>query len=123
MMSIARVHTLAALGWMVFGMLFGLWMGAAETPQFRPFHIGMMLGGFLMLAAVGAIFRLWPEMEHWRYARLHLWTMEIGVLGLNLGTLVQNLTGNIALQALFSLPTILGAALLLHGFWVTAERT
>lgn len=122
MNSIARAHTLAALFWMLTGMLFGLWMGAAEKLQFRPFHIGMMLGGFLMLAAIGAIFRLWPEMERWRFARLHFWTMEIGVLGLNLGTLVQNLTGDITLQAVFSFPTIVGAALLFHGFWTTAER-
>lgn len=122
MMSIARAHTLVALGWALAGMLFGLWMGATEKLQFRPFHIGMMLGGFLTLAAVGAIFRLWPEMERYRFARLHFWTLQIGFLGLNIGTLVQNLGGGIVLQALFSLPTIVGTALLLHGFWVTSER-
>jgi hypothetical protein len=123
MTSIARAHTLSALLWMLTGMLFGLWMGAVEKLQFRPLHIGMMLGGFLTLAAVGAVFRLWPEMERYRFARLHFWTLQIGILGLNIGTLVQNLTGNIALQAVFSLPTLLGTALLLHGFWVTADRS
>jgi len=121
MTTIARAHVLAALIWMIVGMVFGFWMGATNALQYRPFHIGMMLGGFLTLAMVGAIFRLWPEMESYRFAKLHFWTLELGVLGLNLGTLVQILTGNIAVLVVCSLLTMFGTALLIHGF-VTATK-
>jgi cbb3-type cytochrome oxidase subunit 1 len=75
-----------------------------------------------MLAIYGVTYRLWPQLEAARLARLQFWLAALGVLLLILGTIQQVLTGSVVVVAIGAAVTIAGAGLLLYLFAMVTRR-
>jgi hypothetical protein len=120
MRNLSRAYMLAALSWLLAGMALGLWMGATDALQYRPLHLAMMMLGFVLLGMYGAIYRLWPRLQMARFAILQFWLSAVGVLLMNIGTLIQVFGGSIAVDAVGSVLVFGGAIVLFYLFLTNA---
>ncbi len=116
MTDLARSYMLIALAWLLLGMVEGFWMGASNALEYRSVHISMVLQGFVNLAVYGAVYRLWPQLQAGRWARLQFWSTNIGTVLIVLGTLQQALTGSVVVVATGSALAIIGACTLVYPF-------
>ena len=122
MRNLGRAYMLTALFWLLAGMALGLWMGATNAMQYRPLHITMMMLGFALLAIYGAIFRLWPQLEMARLATPQFWLSTVGVLLMNVGTLIQVLGGSIMIDGTGAALVFGGAIVLVFLFLTNAFK-
>ena len=110
-------HLLVAIAWLIVGCLFGFWMGATGGNQYIPVHSAMLLPGFVTLAIVGLVYRLWPTMNDSSLAAAQFWILSIASLGLVLGLLQIMLTGSIIVAAIASLAYVVAVVLFAIIFW------
>jgi cbb3-type cytochrome oxidase subunit 1 len=108
MSNVGRNYILIALVWLLVGMSVGLWVGATNALEYRSLHITIMMLGFVLLGIYGAIYRLWPQLQTARLAPLQFWLSTVGVLLMNIGTLIQAQGGSILVDGT-------GAALVFSG--------
>jgi hypothetical protein len=94
--------------WLVLGMSFGIYMGAAEKFQFTPVHAHINLLGFACHGIFGLTYRNWPAMKSLRLAPYQFWIFVVATPVTLIG-LVFTVTGGPVL------PTILGSFGLLTG--------
>lgn len=121
MSNIDRNFLLNALAWLLFGMVFGFWMGASGNLQYLGVHVVMMLTGFVTLAIYGCIYRLWPDMKRRGLARLQFWLAAGAVPFTVLGSYLQVQSGSILVLAAASAVAIVAAALLAWLFWTVTS--
>jgi hypothetical protein len=92
-------------------------MGASGANQFIPIHSAMLLLGFVTLAIIGLVYRLWPTMNRSPLAAAQFWIIAIATLGIVIGSLRIVLTGSIIIAAIASAAYIVGAVLFAVIFW------
>lgn len=68
---------MAALYFMA-GSGLGLWMGITQHFEFAPAHAHINLLGWVSMAVIGALFRLFPAAESSRLAPIQFWVYQIG---------------------------------------------
>jgi hypothetical protein len=87
-----RLIWIAAL-YLILGASLGLYMGIAENFTLTPVHAHILLAGWLSLAMVGVIYRLYPTASDTLLARAHFWLHNLGLPMFMLG-LAAMLTGH-----------------------------
>jgi len=123
MAHIDRAFVGMALVWLVLGMFLGLYIGVTHSSQFVPLHMTMLLPGFVLFAAYGAFYRLWPSMKETGLAKAQFWLSFLGVLGQVVGAYQAVQSGgadSMLVQASWLL-SILGGMLMGWLFWKSGE--
>ena len=105
-----------AVIYLVVGATLGLGMGISQKFTLQPVHAHLLLAGWLSLAMMGAIYKLYPAVGGTKLATAHFWLHNVG-LPIFMGGLAAMLsTGDQGL-----IPIVAGGAtLLLIGFYCFA---
>jgi len=105
-----------AVIYLVVGATIGLGMGISQKFTLTPVHAHVVLAGWLSLAMMGAIYKLYPAAARTKLATAHFW-LHNGGLPIFMGGLAAMLsTGNQGL-----IPVVAGgASLVLIGFYCFA---
>jgi hypothetical protein len=108
--------TIGAL-WLVLGMAWGIFMGAAHDFQFAPVHAHINLIGFACHSLFGLAYRQWPTMKASPLAPYQFWIFVIAA-PITLIGLVFTLSGGPELPTIIgSLGVLVGAALFAALIW------
>ena len=121
MANIDRSFVVIGLGWLVLGMLLGLYMGARGDNAYLQVHVAMLMGGFIVLTVYGMLYRLWPAMKETALAKAHFWIAVIAVFVIVAGTIQMALGGGVVLVASGSALAIVGAILMAWQFGAHAQ--
>ena len=107
-----------AVIYLVVGATLGLGMGISGKFTLHPVHAHLLLAGWLSLAMVGAIYKLYPAAAATKLAKGHFWLHNVG-LPLFMGGLAAMLsTGNEGLVPIVAA----GGLLTLIGFYCFAAN-
>ena len=119
MAQIDRAFVGVALGWLILGMVLGLYMGITASNQLLVVHVAMLMSGFVVLAIYGVIYRLWPGLKSSPLAKAQFWIAVIAVLGQVIGAYQFATSGGteIAIIASSSVLSILGGVAMAWVFW------
>ena len=79
--------------YLLVGIGMGIAMGASGNFALRPVHAHLNLLGWVTLAIVGSVFKLWPQIAQARLAHAFFWTYNIA-LPTMLGALAFFLLGH-----------------------------
>lgn len=74
-----------AVVYLVAGASLGLYMGIKENFVLMPVHGHILLAGWVSLALMGVIYRLYPAASVSRLARAHFWLHNLGLPAFMLG--------------------------------------
>jgi len=85
MAQIDRSFVGVSLGWLILGMVLGLYMGITASNQLLVVHVAMLMSGFVVLAIYGMIYRLWPGLKSSPLAKAQFWIAVVAVLGQVIG--------------------------------------
>lgn len=116
MRKIDETYFLLSLLWLIAGMVFGIWLGAAEKFNFAESHAHMALVGFVVSAIFGIMYRFYPSMGESRAAPYQLWIYQIGALILVAGKIRVDAGGGPGLVISGSFVILAGALLMLYVF-------
>jgi hypothetical protein len=100
------------LGWLLLGMLLGLYIGASNDLKLLQVHVAILMGGFVVITTYGVLYRLWPAMKTSGLAKLQFWIAVASSVGITAGTAQRALDGGVALVGAASVLAIIGAALM-----------
>ena len=117
MQRLDRNYILLGLIWVLVGMVFGTWLGAAEQLTYRNSHAHIGLLGFVTSVLFGLLHWAYPALGKSRLAMPQLVIYQIGVVLLIIGKI--NVDGGVVIMPLLiggSLVTILGTAMMLVMF-------
>ena len=112
MAQIDRNLVAIGLGWLVLGMLLGLYMGASNDTRLLQVHVAMLMGGFVVITTYGVLYRLWPAMKTGSLAKIQFWIAVISSVGIAAGTVQRALNDGVVLVAFASVLAIVGAVLM-----------
>ena len=99
----------SALVYFLLATLIGIYMTiAGPLYPFRPIHVHLNLLGWLSMMIYGVAYHILPRfsgMPLWseKLATAHLWTANIGLLGMSLGWIVMQAGGGVSALHLFAL--------------------
>lgn len=116
MKKIDEIYLILAFLWLIAGMSFGIWLGASENFQFAESHAHMALVGFVLSAAFGFTYKLYPAMQASRLAVPQLWIYQLGAVLLVAGKIVVDGGGSPSLVKGGSIVILLGVVLMLYVF-------
>lgn len=125
-MSIALPYRfmLAAILFVVIGMILGLYMGPSQDFRLVPVHVHLNLVGWATMMLFGLYYRADPQSSASSIAAWHFWIAFVGVILMGAG-----LTGLYLGNPTFELPTIAGSvstlvSILIFGWvvWQAAIR-
>src|SRR5690349_4483386 len=118
MEEIDRGFVVSGLGWLILGMILGIYMGITNDNQYVTVHVAMLLGGFVVLTFYGVLYRLWPAMNVGLVPRVQFWLAVLGAIALVIGATILVNNGGVALAAIGSFSAI-AAAILMGWLFVT----
>ncbi len=121
MKKIDEYYIGAGFAFLLFGMVFGMWLGASENLQFGNSHAHANLVGFVLSVLFGLIYRFFPAMKHSRLAKPQFWIYEIGAVIFVAGKIVVDATGNSDLVKLGSVVVFIGTVLMVIVFYKDRE--
>jgi len=105
-----------AVIYLIVGATLGLGMGISGKFVLQPVHVHLLLAGWLTLAMVGAIYKLYPVAATTKLASAHFWLHNVGLPIFMAGLAAMLLPGDQGL-----LPIVAGgASLVLIGFYCFA---
>jgi cbb3-type cytochrome oxidase subunit 1 len=105
-----------AVIYLVVGATLGLGMGITQKFQLQPVHAHILLAGWLTLAMVGVIYKLYPTVAATKLATAHFWLHNVGLPIFMIGLATFLSTGDQGLVAV----TAIAATTLLIGFYCFA---
>ncbi len=111
-MKIDRLYILIGFAWLIFGMMFGVYLGVTDQLQFSNSHAHANLLGFVISVLFGLIYRNWPELRASRLAMPQFAVYQAGVLMLFAGKFDIDNGGNGTLAPPGSVIVILGTLLM-----------
>jgi hypothetical protein len=114
--KIDETYFLLSLLWLVAGMVFGIWLGAAEKFNFAESHAHMALVGFVVSAIFGIMYRFYPSMGESRIAAYQLWIYQLGAVLLIGGKIRVDAGGTPTVVIVGSFVILLGTLLMLYVF-------
>ena len=121
MKKIDEYYIAFGFAWLIFGMLFGMWLGATENRQFANSHAHANLVGFTLSVLFGLIYRFFPAMKLSRLAKPQFWIYVIGTVLFVAGKILVDSTGNADLVKLGSIIVFAGAVLMVVIFFKDRE--
>ncbi len=121
MKKIDEYYIGAGFAFLLFGMLFGMWLGASENLQFGNSHAHVNLVGFVLSVLFGLIYRFFPAMKQSRLAKPQFWIYEIGAVLFVAGKIVVDATGNADLVIFGSVVVFVGTLLMAIVFFKDRE--
>ncbi|MCB2109743.1 MAG: hypothetical protein H6895_13910 [Defluviimonas sp.] len=111
-MEIDRLYILAGFVWLIFGMVFGVYLGITEQLQFANSHAHANLLGFVVPVLFGLIHKNWPGMRASRLAFLQFALYELGAIVLVAGKYDIDNGGNGTLAPPGAVLVVLGTLLM-----------
>lgn len=105
-----------AVIYLVVGATVGLGMGITQKFALQAVHAHLLLAGWLTLAMVGAIYKLYPAAGATKLATAHFWLHNIGLPIFMGGLAAMLLTGDQSFMPVIAC----GALLVLIGFYCFA---
>ena len=119
MAQIDRAFVGVSLGWLILGMVLGLYMGITASNQLLVVHVAMLMSGFVVLAIYGVIYRLWPGLKASPLAKAQFWMAVVAVLGQVIGAYQFATSGGteIAIIASSSVLAIVAGIAMAWVFW------
>lgn len=122
-MKIDRLYIFAGFVWLIFGMVFGIYLGITDQLQFSNSHAHANLLGFVVSALFGLIYRSWPSLLDHKLALLQFALYQIGAVVLVAGKYDIDDGGGGVLAPPGSMIVVLGTLLMLWMFATTkADR-
>lgn len=112
MKKIDEYYILAGLIWLLAAMAYGVWLGAANHPNFANSHAHAALVGFVVSTLFGMTYRFFPTMKTSRVAGLQFIVYEIGALLLVLGKVKVDAGGGAQLVAFGSVIVLIGVLMM-----------
>lgn len=122
MKKIDETYLILAFVWLIGGMVFGIWLGASAHFQFAESHAHMALVGFVLSAAFGFTYKLYPSMRASRLATAQLWIYQLGAVLLVAGKITVDAGGGESLVKAGSVVILLGVLLMLYVFVTRKDR-
>lgn len=119
-MALDRLFVSIAFGWLVFGMLFGIYLGITDQLNLSNTHAHIGLLGFVLSCLFGLLHKSWPSLRTSRFAKPQLWIYEIGVLILVYGKYQIDTSGTSPVVAPGSLIVVAGTLLMV---WIFATKS
>lgn len=116
MKKIDETYLILAFLWLIAGMGFGIWVGITEKFNFAESHAHMALVGFVLSAAFGFTYKLYPAMQSSRLAVPQLWIYQLGAVLLVAGKITVDGGGSPSLVKAGSVVILLGVVLMLYVF-------
>lgn len=116
MRKIDETWILCGLAWLVFGMAFGMWLGATERFDFANSHAHIGLVGFVVSCLFGLIMRLFPGLRGSKMAKPQFWIYQVGAILLVAGKIRVDAGGPPDIVAFASVVVFCGAALFVWMF-------
>jgi hypothetical protein len=105
-----------AVAYLIVGATLGLAMGISGKFTLQPVHAHLLLAGWLSLAMIGVLYKLYPAAAGTKLATAHFWLHNVGLPIFMAGLAAALSTGNDGL-----VPVVGGGALLLLiGFYCFA---
>jgi len=105
-----------AVIYLIVGATLGLGMGISGKFVLQPVHAHLLLAGWLTLAMVGAIYKLYPAAASTKLATAHFWLHNVGLPIFMAGLAAMLSTGDQGLMPIVAG----GASLVLIGFYCFA---
>lgn len=115
-----RLYIMTGFVWLIFGMVFGIYLGVTEQLNFSNSHAHANLIGFVISILFGLLCRNWPALLASKLALLQFLLFEIGAVLLVAGKYNIDGGGKGVLTAPGSIMVVLGALLML---WIFATAT
>lgn len=125
-MTIDRVFLTWALGYVVLGMLLGIFMAMSQDHGQHVTHAHILLVGFVLSLVYGVIHKLWLEGGSGRFAKIQLYAHQAGAVAMSVGLflLYGNFVATEIVDPLLGGASIAVLAAALMMFWmVVRERT
>ena len=94
-----------AVVYAVLGVSLGIVMAASHDYTLRPVHAHLNLLGWASMALFGLWYRSAPAAAETRLAKLHFWLHNIA-LPIQMGTLAMFVSGNIAVEPVLALASV-----------------
>ena len=117
MQRLDRNYILVGLSWVIVGMIYGAWLGAAHHNNFANSHAHINLLGFVTSVLFGILYWAYPAMAKSRLAIWQFAVYEVGIALLIIGKIMVDNDGS---ETLFlqigSVVTIIGTAMMLYLF-------
>lgn len=107
--------------YLLFGMFFGIWLGASENLQFANSHAHVNLVGFVVSVLFGLIYRFFPAMKQSHLAKPQFWSYQLGVILFVAGKIVVDATTNNSLVKLGSVVLLVGTIMMIVVFYRDRE--
>ena len=117
MKKIDEYYIFAGLAWLIAGMAFGMWLGAANHLNFANSHAHTGLVGFVVSTLFGMTYRFFPAMKTSRIAGLQFLVYEIGAVLLVIGKVRVDAGGGDQVVAVGSVVVLVGVLMML---WIFA---
>jgi hypothetical protein len=121
MKKIDEYYIGAGFAFLLFGMVFGMWLGASENLQFGNSHAHANLVGFVLSVLFGLIYRFFPAMKQSRLAKPQFWIYEIGAVLFVAGKIRVDATTNSDLVIFGSIVVLVGTLLMAIVFFKDRE--
>jgi peptidoglycan/LPS O-acetylase OafA/YrhL len=117
MQRIDRNYILIGLVWVIIGMIYGAWLGAAHMNNLANSHAHINLLGFVTSVLFGILYWAYPGLAKSRLAIWQFAIYEVGVVLLIIGKILVDRDGTetVFLQV-GSIVTIIGTAMMLYLF-------
>jgi hypothetical protein len=116
--KIDRLYIIAGFVWLIFGMVFGIYLGITDQLQFSNSHAHANLLGFVISVLFGLIYRNWPSLLESRLAMPQFALYQIGAVVLVAGKYSVDSGGSAALAPPGSIIVVAGTLLM---FWMFAR--
>ena len=116
--KIDRLYIMAGFVWLIFGMVFGIYLGITDQLQFSNSHAHANLLGFVVSVLFGLIYRNWPRLMDSRLAIPQFSLYQLGVLILVAGKYDIDNGGGGTLAPPGSMIVVLSTLLM---FWLFAR--
>jgi len=113
-----RIYILAGFAWLIFGMMFGIYLGITDQLQFANSHAHANLLGFVVSVLFGLLLRNWPPLLNSRLAMPQFVIYQFGVVILVAGKFDIDSGGRGILAPPGAMIVVLGTFIM---FWMFAS--
>ncbi|SPH17167.1 hypothetical protein DEA8626_00683 [Defluviimonas aquaemixtae] len=113
-----RLYVMTGFVWLIFGMVFGIYLGITDQLQFSNSHAHANLLGFVISVLFGLIYRGWPVLLSHRLAMPQFALYQVGAVVLVAAKYDIDNGGAGRLAAPGSMIVVLGTLLM---FWMFAR--
>lgn len=121
-MKMDRLYILTGFAWLIFGMVFGIYLGITDQLQFANSHAHTNLLGFVLSMLFGLLHRNWPSLAASRLAMPQYLLYQVGTLVLVAGKYNIDAGGNGSLAPPGSVLVVLGTLLMVWLFATLANE-